>query len=74
MTLIRQMSEIVGQKKQIFQFGGGSFGPAQFDGKFDIIVSPASLGDSSCQAHGAPAYLMRQSKALALRPTITGSV
>ncbi len=74
MTLIRQMSEIVGQKKKIFQFRGGSFGPARFDSKFNIVVSPASLGDSSCQAHGAPAHLMRQSKTLAFRPSIRGSV
>src|SRR5271170_645638 len=74
MAFTRQMSKVARQKNKVLQFGGSSFGLAQLNSKLPIVVSPTSLGNSSCQAHGAPPHLMRQSETLTLRPILSDSV
>jgi hypothetical protein len=70
MTIRRKMAEVVRKKHKILQLGGSSLGPAQLNSKLHIVVPPTTLGDSRRQTHRTPTHLVRQSKALTLRPTL----
>lgn len=74
MTLIRQMTEIAGQKDKVLKLRSCRLGPPQIERKIRTAVPATSFSNPRSDPHRTSPHLMRQPEALTLRPALRNTV